>query len=622
MCGIGGHIRFDNKKVETEFLEQIGNSIEHRGRDFAGYYVRDNIGLVHRRLAIIDLTPAGNQPMISQNGKYIIVFNGEILNYKELRNELIGKGHNFKSNSDTEVILQSYEEFGLNLLDKIDGMYAFSLIDFETKKIYLVRDRLGIKPLYYYENKDSLTFSSEIKGIVNTGICSVEIDPFAFYDYLNIQLYTQDKTLFKGIKSVDPGTFISIDLNNYKVKKHKYWDIPEEEFVHMDYNEAIESLRGMIKDSVSLWSRSDVPIAAYVSGGLDSSIVSTYAKQSIDNSIQQNLFTFSSIFPNTNFRDERPFSDAMANFLGSDHHRIILSRDELVNAHRDLLYVLDMPVAGYASPYRVFSKIVRKYVKVVLTGHGGDEFFGGYPRYIIAALSKHITDSYKGIDSSFDMNNIKYIKGFEEQSKLIFSGSLFSDDRKIISSLFNRSGHLWDYVHPDIKKEIGDYSYIESMLDKIKDRKTSFLKKLLYLDAKVLLPGLLHVEDRTSMIENLESRTPLLDKRIVEFAGRLPESYLFRDGLKGMIRKASEPVLPKMITSNPSKSGTVYPIAEMIDYELKDLLQEDLKILDQSGLFIESASKMLGERTELVNKRITWALWSMGSWIKAFRPRV
>ncbi|AQS60351.1 asparagine synthase (glutamine-hydrolyzing) [Desulforamulus ferrireducens] len=540
------------------------------------------------------------------------------LNYLELQKQLLELGYMFETNSDTEVLLKSYQAFGLDFLDKIDGMFAFALVDFTKNKLYLVRDRLGIKPLYYHVNTSSITFASEIKALIKSGAVSAEIDPFGLCDYIHIQLYTQNHTLFKGVKSIRPGAFLSVDLANYTIVEHVYWDLPQEE-AKLDYDEAILNLRERIFEAVKLWCRADVPISAYVSGGLDSSSVATIAKQFLNKKVQANLHTFSSIFPEARFQDERPYSDAVAKHIGSEHHRVILPKEEIIKAHDDLLYVLDMPIAGYSAPYRIMSKIVRQHTRVVLTGHGGDELFCGYPKYIAAVLSKEISDSISGSNRVVNSSNIKYLVGFERQARQILGKSVFGDEKQIIKSLFFRTEELWQYVNPEFRSAVGDYSVSDSLLNMCSNRTTGYLKKLLYLDAKVLLPGLLHVEDRTSMIENLESRTPLLDRKVVEFAGQVPEAFLLRDGLKGMIRKAMEPVLPRMVSANPSKSGTMYPATELFDKELADLIHKDFMLLDKTGLFIKPVHEILSESQELINKRVTWAIWSLGAWIRAFK---
>lgn len=619
MCGIGGQVKFDNSSVSQKILKQIGDSLEHRGRDHVGYYVNKNVGLVHRRLSIIDISSAGNQPMFTLDGKIGIVFNGEIFNYLELRREIEKKGYFCNTNSDTEVLLKSYQAYGLDFLNKIEGMFAFCLLDLEKQCLYLVRDRLGIKPMYYHKDSFAITFASEIKGIIKSGVTPPIIDPIGLCDYVHIQLYTHDHTLFRDIRCLEPGNYLDINLQNHSILKRKYWDMPEED-TNLNYNDAIECLRGLITDAVRLWSRSDVPIAAYISGGLDSSTVATIAQSCLNTNVQTNLITFSSIFPEANFQDERPYSDAVVAKIQSKHHRVILPKDKIIKAHHDLLYVLDMPIAGYSAPYRVLSEIVRKKTKVVLTGHGGDELFCGYPKYIAANFAKQISESLSGNKSSIDTGNIKYLKGFEKQARQILSRSIVGQDDDIIKSLFFRSSHLWQYVHPSIRSLADGYSVTESLKKIYSHRNSNYLKNLLYLDIKVLLPGLLHVEDRTSMIENLESRTPLLDRKVVEFAGSVPEQYLLKDGLKGLIRKAVEPLLPNMVTQNPSKSGTMYPASELFDRELKELVDSDLSILDRSGLFIKPVKDILEESHELVNKRVIWALWSLGAWIRTFKP--
>jgi asparagine synthase (glutamine-hydrolysing) len=621
MCGIGGQIRFDGEPVQIQLLEKMSALLEHRGRDDSGIYLNENVGFLHRRLSIIDLSDSGRQPMFSGDNKFCIIFNGEIFNYRELRDELASRDIYCETTSDTEVLLKSYMVFGLEVVHKIDGMFAFAILDRERQIILLVRDRMGIKPLYYHYNGNAFTFASEIKALVSSGVCPFAIDPIGLKQYLHIQLYLRDTTLFKGIHSLQPGHYMTIDLRSNKITQQQYWDVPELENNGMSYGAAIENLQELLASAVTLWSRADVPIAAYVSGGIDSSSVAALAKNALLTSkAQPNLLTYSSVFPNAKFKDEQVYSDAVALHINSDHRRVQLPLDEVISAHDDLLYVLDMPIAGYSAPYRVLSRVVRKEAKVVLTGHGGDELFCGYPKYIGAALAKEMSDWAKGIPTNVSqLANLKYIGGFEKQIKQIIGRSAFGTEQEIVKSIFYRSENIWDEINPELKRETKDYDVAEAISELVRHRRTGFLKKLLYLDLKVLLPGLLHVEDRTSMIENLESRTPLLDRRIVEFASSIPEQFLLQDGLKGMTRTAVKPLLPRVVTENPSKSGTMYPAAELFENEFQDRVANDLGWLDKSELFMRPVAEILKDADQLVSKRLTWAMWSLGNWLKSFQ---
>ncbi len=617
MCGIAGQVSFDQSPVSEMLMKNMGELLAHRGRDHMGIYAYNNIGLVHRRLSIIDMSEQGSQPMFSSNKNLCIIFNGEIFNYIELKTELQKMGYEFKSESDTEVMLNCYLEYGMDSLNKIEGMFAFALVDFSKSMMYLVRDRMGIKPLYYYNSGKALSFGSEIKVLIKSGICEPGIDPAGLKDYIYTQLYIGDKTLFKNVKTLEPGTYMSIDYSSGLVQHHVYWDVPDDE-LNITYDEAIECLKHEIKNAVKLWSRADVPIASHISGGLDSSLVATIASGYINKSLQDKLYTFSSVFPQAEFKDEREYSDAVADKIESEHHRVILHEDEIIEAHKELLYTLDMPIAGYSAPYQVLSRIVRETSRVVLTGHGGDELFCGYPKYIAAFMAKELNDGSHNGSGSLKLDYLKYLKGFEKQAKNIISKSLFGGEKDIIESLYFRSEHLWEFVHPDIQREAKDYDVAETLLGIYSRRRTGYLKRLLYLDQKTLLPGLLHVEDRTAMRENLESRTPLLDRRIVELAARMPEQYLLRDGLKGMIRRVANDFLPQKVAGNPSKSGTMYPAAELFENKMRDSVQHTVKELDNFSVFTKSAAEILGAREELVNKRILWGIWSIASWLKSY----
>lgn len=617
MCGIAGQVRFDKTKIKEEILFAMGKSMEHRGRDYMGTFIKKNVGLVHQRLSIIDTSAAGNQPMALDDQSVCIVFNGEIFNYIEIRAELIKKGYTFKSDSDTEVLLKSYAEYGMDFLEHIEGMYALAIVDYRKNKMFLVRDRLGIKPLYYTMQDKSIYFASEIKTLVKTGCCKSEIDLKGLKQYLHIQLYLEDTTLFKNIKTIEPGCFVTVDLDGNGFSKQRYWDIPEEE-MDISYEEAVEELQRRIIGAIKLWGRSDVPIGAYISGGLDSSFVATIASKCVDSRIQDELLTFSSIYPNMKFRDESVYSDKVAENIRTNHNRVMLSHEEVIKHHKDLIYALDMPIAGYSAPYRTLSKEVRKHCKVVLTGHGGDEFLCGYPKYISAYAVRKMNEGTRNSEEILKTGYFKYLKGFERQAKSIIGDSLFMDDKQLLRSLFYRSAGLWEYINEDIKSATSTYDVSEDILKQYNGRNNGELKKLLYLDQKILLPGLLHVEDRTSMLENLESRTPLLAREVIEFAARLPEEYLLKEGLKGMMRRVAKDILPDMVVENPSKSGTMFPVNELFFGDMWEDVKSRMKILDDTDLFNISIETLIEKNTERIDNRTIWALWSLACWIEEF----
>ena len=621
MCGIGGVVRFDGKPVGTDEMDAMGRFIAHRGPDGSGAYAEGNVGLFHCRLSIIDLSPGGHQPRITNDGRYAVVFNGEIVNYIELRKELEDKGWHFQSASDTEVLLACYQEYGPSCVERFHGFFSFVIIDWNLQKVRMFRDRSGIKPLYFVRNNSTLSFASEVKALIGAGYLQPRIDPRGLQDYLVMQLYTPRMTLFQDCESIEPGHWVEVGLDGSGWTIHRYWEIPNEHSeVNHSYEDHVEQLRELIRDAVTMWSRSDTAIGAYLSGGLDSSLVCSLAAPAVRSDLQSGLITFSSLFSGTRAKDEREYSNLVARAIDSEHHAFEFDVKELAAQHDGLLYALDMPIAGFASPYRLLSKIARKEVKVVLTGHGGDEMACGYPKYVALTLASQITQSrMTGSDIGIGYA-LPYIEGFEEQTRQILSRAAFREPRDIYAASFDRSSFLWQALNPDIRAAAGNYNTLDTITRMAEGREGGILKRLLYLDQTLLLPGLLHVEDRMSMCERLESRPPLLDHSIVEFMARTPDRFLLKNGLKSLIRDCSRGVVPDAISNNKRKSGIVYPIAEIVGTVLHDRVEEDLGYLDRSGMFERPVREFLNQEHELGNARNLWALWSLGSWIKSFNP--
>lgn len=617
MCGVSGQIKFDKSNIDKLIIEKMLNSLEHRGRDDKHYIVYENVALAHNRLSIIDISKGGRQPMTTKDGNLIIVFNGEIFNYLPLKEYLIGKGYSFKGTSDTEVLLYLWQELGAACLEKIEGMYAFCIYDQSEGLIWIARDRIGIKPLYYYINDKSLTFASEVKAILASGVVSPKLNVLGLSDYLFCQSYMQNKTLFHSIESLEPGSILKVSINTGNYKIIKYWDFPEEEVSDIKYSDAVEQLRNLVFQAVKGWSISDVPIGSYLSGGIDSSTVATIASSFLE----EKLKTFSSVFNVDDYEDENFYSSLLAYNIGSNHFKVSLSEDEIINDHKDLMYVLDYPIAGYSAPYRTLSRKVRKHCKVVLTGHGGDELFGGYPKYLVAQLANSLTNNANGKEDFIDLSKLKFIKSFEQQAKNLLGQSAFTNEYVILQHVFNRSYFLWDLVNSDIKSQAKHYNSVDVLYEMQSNRKSSFLKRILYLDQKILLPALLHVEDRTSMIENIESRTPLLDTSIVEFSHKMPEEFFMKNSLKSLMRDVAKEILPIELIENNKKSGIVYPVMSIFKNQMKDNVNEALLELDKTQLFSYSCHEIInnynGQRD-----RIIWALWSLSKWIKSYQVSI
>lgn len=623
MCGIAGLVGLTSERITENALIRMGQAIEHRGRDAQGLHMRDNVGLVHRRLTLLDVSSVANQPLHDHDETLTLVFNGEIVNFIELRNELALAGFKFRTHSDTEVLLAAWRHWGAECVSRLRGFFAFALVDWEQRALYLVRDRLGIKPLYYQNSGKFFGFSSEIKALFASGCIAPKIDVFGLADYLAMQLYMPGRTLYENVQSLLPGNILRVDLQCGAQSQSRYWSLPDDdEDDSLSYEDTCEDIADVIDQSVTLWSRADFPIGAFVSGGLDSSLVASFAAAQPDEISRGGnpLQTFSSVFQNETIRDERTESDAVAQWIGSDHHPIELPMDEVVQDHIDLIRGLDMPIAGYSAPYRTMARYVRRSVKAALCGHGGDEFFCGYPKYLAGALSHEIGLAMDGspVDNRI-LEAIPYLGGFEEQTRRMLGRSMFKDMSHLRAQSLDRSSFLISHLNPDLKRELGDYNPFEAAEDLVRDYRGSEVRKLMRLDQLLLLPGLLHVEDRTSMMENLETRPVLLDHHVVERSARIPTAYLMQNGLKSILRDVGKKSLPASVTSNKRKSGVMFPVmACLADPKLEKLRQNAMSALDKSEIFAKPAAALQEEEPQFINQRVTWGLWSLGDSFSSF----
>ncbi len=618
MSGIVGQINTKNKKADIELLEKMSKLVNHRGLDGKYLFTRNNVGVINNRNKIFDLNESIEDSMVSDDGNICIAYDGEVYNYLDLKETLLKEGYKFKTDSDAEVILHLYKKYGIEFLEYIDGVYAIAILDFNESIVYLIRDTLGTKPLMYVKSSTDIFFASEAKALIKSGAQKSQLDPYGLKDYIHIQLYIGEKTLFKGVNYVEPGHYIKVGMENGHIDKIKYWDIPENE-VKIGYEDAIDELEKLITESIRACCKVDGSISAYISGGLDSSLVASIASKHVNTKYQDKLYTYSSIYPDMDFKDEHEFSSLVASNIISEHNNITLSKEDMFNAHiNELMYKIDMPEAGYAAPYMLMSRNTRKRSKVVLTGNGGDEFYGGYPKYVAALLARSLNKGYNSEEFGFDLNNLKYLNGFENQAKNIIQKSLFNDETELLKSLFYRSEFLWNYIDESIKKETKDYNVAEQIYNVYKHRNTGYLKKLMYLDQKILLTGLLHIEDRTCMIENLVSRSPLVSKNLINFVSSIPEEYILRDGLKGLIREVAKRHIPYKVATNTHKSGMIYPVPEFLSKHMKNQISNDVNFLDKIGLFNSPINKISNAQNEQIYSRTTWGLWCLSTWMRSF----
>ena len=629
MCGFVGIVG----SVETDghlhrMLMDGLACLSHRGPDGTGTFFDPDLPLAfgHQRLAIID-PEHGHQPMHSGNGNFTIIFNGAIYNYLELRRELISLGHPIRTYTDTEVLLYAYVQWGENCLDRLLGMFAFAIFDKRTQTIFCARDRLGIKPFYYAATCDVLVFASEAKAILATGLIQPKTDSRALSDYLSLQFGIGEKTLFKGISKLQPGHFLIARLASGKleVSIRQYWDIQYD--IDREHEESwfVDHLAGLIEDSVRLHLRSDVPLGAHLSGGLDSSAVVCVAASLLKG---EKLKTFTGAFHEGPEFDETPYAKQVAAFANTDYYETYIDGSSLAEVLPKLIYFMDEPVAGPGLiPQYFVAKQASDHVKVVLGGQGGDELFIGYARYLMLylerCLSGAIFEPYQtpahAVTLTSIIQNLPLLKGYTPMLQDLWRSGLFKSPDQRYFTLLNRGDSLSHVISPDVYDT--RYSTFESFAEVFnRPGETSLINQMTYFDLKESLPALLHVEDRTSMAVSLESRVPLLDHRIVEFMARIPPNIKFAAGrAKHLLKEAAKHNVPEVILQRTDKMGFPTPMAQWTKGVANDFVKDILlsRQAKERGLFkTDDLEKSI--KNENVFGRSVWGLLCLELWHRIY----
>jgi len=621
MCGISGIYILNNLKYPniSKNLEVMNKLLEHRGPDDEGWWVhkKEMLGFGHKRLSIIDLI-SGKQPMTDDSGNWI-TYNGEIYNYIELRKTL--RYENFTTQSDTEVILKAYSKWGEDCLDHLRGMFAFAIWDEKKNKLFCARDRFGIKPFYFTQVDNTFYFASEVKALLPFQKEIRESDE-ALKEYLNFQIYLQGKTLFKNIEELLPGHKLIIK-NNYIILK-RYWEV----YYNIDWDNTDlyfqKTLKQLLFDSVNLHLRSDVEVGSYLSGGLDSGVISTIASKKLSN-----LKVFNGKFSEDRKFDESEYAKIIASQNNMELEEINITSTDFIENIRKIIYYLDYPVAGPGSfPQFMVSKKASEKVKVILGGQGGDEIFGGYVRYLIAYFEQCIKGA---IDNTLNngnfvvtyesiIPNLTALQGYEGLLKEFLSKGLFEDLDRRYYRLIDRSKYLKSEIN---WKEFSSYDPFNSFQEVFNGGnvgKQSYFDKMTHFDFKTLLPSLLHVEDRVSMAFGLESRVPLLDSEVVEFSATMPADVKFKNGtLKKVLVNSMKDSLPSEIINRKDKMGFPVPLNKWINNELKDFIFD---IFNQK----KSMSRQFFNNSEIKDNlkaktkfsRKIWGLLSLELWYQEF----
>ena len=626
MCGIAGAVSLQGRPIPklAQSLTVMGELIAHRGPDGSGLWTNSEqtCGLVHRRLSIIDITSGGRQPMTGQDGT-VITFNGEIYNYLELQDTL-GSAWPFQSKSDTESILAAHAKWGLDCLSHLRGMFAFALWD--GNRFVGARDRFGIKPFYYAIVDEVLYFASEIKALLPF-LPAVETDPDALAEYMTFQYTIGEKTLFRHVYSLMPGHFITIENGSVNVKR--YWDVRYEvDFDHTPHWFGQE-MKARLQDSIKVHLRSDVPVGAYVSGGIDSSLIASLAGRE-DSSAR---LGFHGKFVDHPGYDESSYAEAACASAGFELRQMAITADDFRTHIERVIYHLDTPVGGPGSfPQYMVSQLAARDVKVVLGGQGGDEIFGGYARYLIAYLEQSLKAA---IDGTYKNGNfvvtpesiIPHLQVLQEYKPLLqqlFSKGLFGPIDERYLSLIDRSADMTDEVDWSALDRDGVVERYRAIFNSDRNvRKEAYLDSMTHFDFKCLLPALLQVEDRMSMAHGLESRVPLLDHSIVELAATMPANLKFKGGqMKYFLKSTFEDDLPAALTQRRDKMGFPVPLKEWLSGDLRDFVMDLFSSRNARYREFFNASAILKnfEKSGRYSRK-TWGLMSLELWHRQFHDR-
>lgn len=635
MCGICGFVGCN----DMDLLKRMTEILAHRGPDDFGYYFKDNVGLGHRRLSIIDLN-TGRQPLFNENKSICIVYNGEIYNYLDLRVELQEKGHHFTTTSDTEVIVHLYEELGVDCIKKLNGMFAFAIWDEKKKRLLLVRDRAGIKPLYYTVSNNAIFFASEIKSLLENKDLMREINPQALDSYLALRYVPGDTTLLRGIYKIPPANIAIYEKGNLKFDTYWQLDIESNDIPLKKDGEYIEEFKSLFIDVIKGHLMSDVAFGAFLSSGIDSGSVVGMMSKFISGKIKTFTVGFNSDI------DETESSHRLSAYFDTDHTQIMVKPDSYKLLSR-IMWYLDEPVGdAIIIPVYLLSKETAKSVKMVLTGEGADEIFGSYVHQIVfhyGQLYNRILPSAvkAGLNRMVGFAPVKLLDKFfsypaflgsEGKKKVIAYLSSLDDAGKAyfsLASVFDKG--YKDKLYADgLKEALGQSRgnlLSETYAKALSNARNRLLNKVIDSDIRYWLPDYTLMKlDRLTMANSLEGRVPFLDYRLIEFSGRIPIRLKLR-GLttKYLLRRSMEGLLPKDVVTAPKRSfyfPTEKCFNPYFDTYVKDLLSEDA--IRRRGLFNYNYLQELIENPrspELLRNKQVMSLVILENWMRIYLDR-
>ncbi len=575
MCGIAGFVDFNGSKIDMSLLKQATDAISHRGPDGEGHWFEDNIGIGHRRLSIIDLSDLAAQPMVSKDQRYVLSYNGEIYNFKELRNELKNQNVKFHSESDTEVVLNALSLWGSDAFIKFNGMFSLAFFDRKSRKLLLARDRYGIKPLYYSEQNGFFSFASEQKSIFINPNFNKQVNIEALYEYFTFQNIFTNQTLLKDMNILPSGCYLEVSALTGEKKLTRYWDYHfAEPNDPLNKEEYLEELQRLFKQSVKRQLVSDVELGSYLSGGMDSGSITAISSEEF-----KDLKTFTCGFDLSSASgielafDERQKAEAMSAKFKTEHYEMVLKSGDMERCLPKLAWHLEDPRVGQSYPNYYAAQLASKFVKVVLSGSGGDELFGGYPwRYYRAASSQNF-------EEFIDEYYIYW-------QRLISNTQL----KKLFRPVSNEVKNVWtrDIFRDIFKTHQNEFNTAED-----------YINHSLYFEAKTFLHGLFIVEDKLSMAHSLESRVPFMDNDLVDFAMRCPVN-LKLNNLNDVIRiNENDPGQKKLNYFKKTNDGKQILRDMMTSYVPEDILKAE-----KQGFSSPDASWFKGESIDFVKKEI------------------
>jgi asparagine synthase (glutamine-hydrolysing) len=577
MCGITGIINLDNVSISPVVLQKMTDAIAHRGPDGEGHWIEGNVGIGHRRLAIIDLSPAGHQPMVSADHRYLLSYNGEVYNFRELRSELEVKGYWFRSKSDSEVVLNALAEWGTKALDRFNGMFALALWDRKERKLLLARDRYGIKPLYVSQQGNIFAFGSEQKAIMAMPGFARRMDKPALLEYFTFQNIFTDRTLLEDIQLLPAGHYATLDLKHTKpiLCRTQYWDFDfREPIASASDDEYREELDRLFRQAVNRQLVTDVELGSYLSGGMDSGSITAIAAKSFPY-----LKTFTCGFDLSSASgielafDERAKAEAMSNHFKTEHYEMVLKAGDMERVLPKLARHLEEPRVGQSYPNYYAAQIASKFVKVVLSGAGGDELFAGYPwRYYRAV-----------VNDNFENYIDKYYLFWQ---RLLPNTQL----KDVFAPIWNEVSHV---STRDIFRNV--FRHHKHDLQTPED----YINHSLYLEAKTFLHGLLVVEDKLSMAHGLESRVPFLDNDLVDFSMRCPVRLKLNNLAEVVRINENEPGNKQGKFFHKSRDGK-----QILRDVMKRHIPEDVTRAEKQGFSAPDASWFKGESIEFVKRTL------------------